>query len=307
MSTESVPTMTVKRRRLPWRHVLAVGATCIAAGLVAAGCGGSDSDQSGSGAKGGGTGQAAGFKLASPGTLTVGVYGSYPPAVAYGKDTSGTLGGIDGVLINTFAKEHGLKVKLQPTTLASVVLGIQQHKMDVGLYIYYSPERSKQVRFTRTFASDVNQLVLRKDYDYTGPDSVSTVGSGVGFALAPTLRKALGDKLKLFPTSEAVLKAVLNRQIDGAVLGGLVNNVIAPPMTTETGKAISLDPGTWGLSADQLSTADYNIVACDNQKLGDALDATMDKLVSSGEWDSQLKSIDVTPYTPKSDMPAQGC
>ena len=249
----------------------------------------------------------SGFTLVTPGVLTVGVYGSYPPAVAYGSSNLSSLGGIDGIWINAFAREHHLRLVLEPTTLASIVLGIQEHKMDVGLYFYYSPARSKQVFFTQSFENDVNELVVKKSFTYTGPTSVSSVATGVGFALVPTLQKALGSRLHEYPTDAAMEQAVLNGQVTGAVIGGVTGYVITPPMTSATGKTIALQPGTWGLTSAQLSTHDYNIVSCTDHGLGAALDSTLAQLISNGTWKSSLEQLGVTPYTPTAALPAQGC
>lgn len=47
------------------------------------------------------------------------------------------LGGLDGVLLTAFAKDHGLELKLYQTTFASMILAVEQKKIDVGTYVFY--------------------------------------------------------------------------------------------------------------------------------------------------------------------------
>jgi ABC-type amino acid transport substrate-binding protein len=243
------------------------------------------------------------FHLVHPGDLTIGVYGVYPPAVSY---AGNHLGGIEGVWLNAFAKQYGLKVKLYETTFSSVVLAVEEHKVDVGLYFYYSTTRSKQVQFTAAFDIDTNKLFTKKNFPYKGPNSVTSVGSVTGFAIVPTLQTALGSRLVLFPNSSAENTALLNGQIQGAMAG--YSGVFPTPLTPKNATAHTLAAGTWGLAADVLKTNDYNITACNDGALVTAMNSTLKSIVRSGAWKKGLLRVTgVVPYRPLLSSPHQGC
>lgn len=242
------------------------------------------------------------FHLVHKGELTIAVYGVYPPAVTY---SGNALGGIEGVWMNAFAKQYGLKVKLYETTFSSVILAVEEHKADVGLYFYYSPARSKQVRFTLAFDTDTNKLFTKKSFNYTGPNNLQSVGSVEGFAIVPTLQAALGSKLVLYPSGAAEGTALLDGLIQGAMAG--YDGIFPVPLTPQNATAHSLAPGTFGLAADVLKTPDYNITACNDGALVTAMNSTLKSLISSGHWKTDLGRIKVVAYRPPLTSPHQGC
>ena len=93
--------------------------------------------------------EAADFKLVEPGYLTVGTYGTGIPAIVVGPGDK--LGGLDGALLNAFARDQNLKLKLYQTTFASQILAVEQGKIDVGTYVFYTAERAKHVFYTDPF------------------------------------------------------------------------------------------------------------------------------------------------------------
>lgn len=72
------------------------------------------------------------LQLANTGYLTVGTYGTVIPGIAVGPGDK--LGGVNGILLTAFAKNHGLRLKLYQTTFASMILAVEQKKIDVGTY-----------------------------------------------------------------------------------------------------------------------------------------------------------------------------
>lgn len=60
------------------------------------------------------------LQLVEPGSLTVGTYGTVIPGIVV--DPGDKLGGLDGVLLTAFAKDHGLELKLYQTTVSRAVI-----------------------------------------------------------------------------------------------------------------------------------------------------------------------------------------
>ena len=93
--------------------------------------------------------QDANFQPVNPGYLTVATHGSLVPEIVVGPGDQ--LGGVDGGLFNPFVRDHGLKLKLFQTTFASMILAVEQHKVDVGEGVFYTPERAQHVYYTYPF------------------------------------------------------------------------------------------------------------------------------------------------------------
>src|ERR1700751_118476 len=77
--------------------------------------------------------QTADLHPVEPGYLTVGTYGTGIPAIIVGPGDKPS--GLDGALLNSFARDHNLQIKLSQTTFASQILAVEQAKIDVGTYV----------------------------------------------------------------------------------------------------------------------------------------------------------------------------
>src|SRR5262245_28690149 len=160
------------------------------------------------------SGQPASYQLVKPGVLTVATYSSTPPAIIVGPGDQ--LGGLDGALLTSFAREHGLTLSLYQTTFASVILAVQQGKVDVGTYYYYTSERAKTVYYTYPFLREQASVITLKSFPYSGVESLKgkKVGGVVGHVWAPYLQKAFGANAVLFPNGLNVAPALLHGRVD---------------------------------------------------------------------------------------------
>lgn len=248
------------------------------------------------------------YQLVQPGYLTVATYGTGKPEVVVGPGDN--FGGVDGNYLTQFAKDHGLKIKLFQTTFASVILAVQQRKADVGAYIFYTPQRAKQMYYTYPYFNSGKTVIFTlKSFHYNGPSSMEgkKVGTVVGFVWAPYLQQWSASGAALFPDQASVGQALLNGQIQGYINGDTAAET--PPLNNSSDVVQHpLKSGDYGLPAVLLTNDSYNIVNCSNKGLATALNQEMSKLRSSGQWAKYYTSNGVDTKTMASlKSPPQGC
>lgn len=234
------------------------------------------------------------YHLVNPGYLTVGTYGSGPPVIVVGPGE--TLGGIDGALFNAFVKDHGLKLKLFQTTFSSMILAIEQGKIDVGEDVFYTAERAKHIYYTYPFFVGHAVLFTAKSLPYSGPESMNgkKIGTVIGFVWAPYLQKWSASGTALFPDMAGVGQALLNDQIQGYING--YTAIHEPPISDSPNiVAHTLHAGDFGMPESLLVNIAYNIVNCNNRGIAAALDQEITKLHTTGEWQKVLETNGVGP------------
>jgi ABC-type amino acid transport substrate-binding protein len=214
------------------------------------------------------------------------------------------LGGVDGGLFDPFVRDHGLKLKLFQTTFASMILAVEQHKVDVGEGVFYTPERAQHVYYTYPFFVTHAAMFTLNSLLYSDPDSMKgkRVGTVIGYVWAPYLQKWSASGAALFPDEVTVGQALLDGQIDGYINGeGVIH---AAPLKGSTNVvAHRLHPGDFGMPESALSNLAYNIVNCDNRGVAVALDQELSKLHAAGEWQ---KTLTANGLDPDADFAAEG-
>jgi len=255
--------------------------------------------------------RAATLPLVHAGQLTIATYGTGFPTVVINKD--GTIGGTSGAWFNAFAKENGLKIKLFQTTFTSAILAVQQGKADVTMDIYYTPERAKALYYSYPFSVEGLQVFTKKNLSYTGPASLKgkKVGAVSGVVWTPTLKKYFGSNLLEFPSQAQAGTAFLNGQVDAYFEADA--QYFTPPINKSANVVPhNISPGQYGVPAGDVRGYGYNIVSCKAKALATALNATLTKLETSGQWAQVLKAAGAPPGTlaaevPPRQMPKQGC
>jgi len=245
------------------------------------------------------------FPLISSGTLTVATWGTSPPEIVVNGDQ---LTGLDGALLNAFASDHKLTLKVFSTDFASSILAVQQRKADMGAYFYWSPARSQQMFYTKPIFADTTVVIYKDTFTYTGPDSLKgkKIGATTGSVYTPIVQKLFGNNVVVFPGITQMSTALINGQVDALVEANTV--ATEPPLAGRTDiKQTQVNPGDFGMTADQLTHIAYNVVPCGSGKLADALDAELAKLQSSGAWTKALSDNSAQPVTFANDRPTQGC
>jgi ABC-type amino acid transport substrate-binding protein len=243
----------------------------------------------------------------TPGTLTVATWGSSPPAITVKADS---IGGLDGLLINEFAKQYNLKVSVFSTDFAGTVLAVQQGKADLGTYFYWTPERSKTIFYPIPFIADYAVIVTKDPFKYTGPASLKgqKLGEIQGSLYTPILQNAYPGQVQVYPDHATVAQALINGQIT-AILEA--NSFIGTPAVT--GRTdIHIYPvksgDIPGLPDSQLVNAAYNPVPCNHKALAEAMDAVLMKIMQTQEWKSQMVAGQVVnPPGFSFVRPAEGC
>jgi ABC-type amino acid transport substrate-binding protein len=251
--------------------------------------------------------QQAGFQPVTPGYLTVATHGSLVPEIVVGPGDQ--LGGVDGALFNAFVRDHGLKLKLFQTTFASMILAVEQHKVDAGEGVFYTPARAKHVYYTYPFYVSHAVIYTLKSFPYSGPSSMTgkRVGTVIGYVWAPYLQKWSAAGAALFPDEVTVGKALLNGQIDGYINGeGVIH--AAPFKDAPNVVAHRLQVGDFGMPESALANLAYNIVTCDNRGVAAALNEELAKLHANGQWQKNLAANGLGPDAdPPLKSPQQLC
>lgn len=264
-----------------WKRVIAAAVATVLAGALAA-CGSSSSTPTS------GTSSARSYTLVTPGELTVAVYGSYAPYITV--MPGGKLGGVDGALLNSFASSLGLKVHVFQTTFTSSILAVEQHKADIGTYIYYTPQRAASVYYTLPFLSDYAVVFTLKSFPYKSAASLlgKSVGTVQGFVWAPYLQKTFGSNAKLYPDTVTVGTALVNGQIQGYVDGS--TSQLSPPINTPEVVPHLLKVGDYGFPQSVIATIAYNDVNCSNKSLATAYDNFVRSFARSGKFTPLVNS-----------------
>lgn len=236
-----------------------------------------------------------GFKLITPGVLTVATDVTYPPWVTIVPGVNGApdaVGGVDGVLLNAFAAEHGLKLQLLETDFASMLLDAQQGKADIATGFSWNAARAKQLYYTAPFGSEPLVVYTSSSFKYAGPDSLKgkRIATGNGYYEAAVL-EAWQPGTVLFPNNVSGNQALLNGQVDAwfSDASSLGNE----PFRSHLGQvtAHSLKTGDFGFTALQIESLIYNGVRCGNGALAKAIDATQTRLHTTGQWATAISSL----------------
>lgn len=275
-----------------------------ALGLAVTSCGGTGGTASSS--------NSLPFKLVHPGQLTVATSPTYPPwfiivpGINGGQDTAG---GVDGALINAFAKQYGLKVVLDETTFASSILDAQQSKADIVVAISYNPNRAKQLYYTAAFGSEPTVVYTQSSFNYTGPDSLAgkKVATGNGYFEQAVLQQWGKGQVVLFPSNVTGQTALVNGQVDAWFSDA--SSQRNEPFKSHSITAHALNTGDFGFTAEQILGLEYNGVRCGNGALAKAIDGTLKNLQSSGTWGGVLSQFltGVELTNVGANPPTQGC
>ena len=107
------------------------------------------------------TAQAAAPKTLTPGTLSIGMEGTYPPFTY--KDAQGNLTGFDVDLAKAVAAKLGLKPQFVLTEWSGILAGLQAGKYDVIVnQVGITAERQKSIGFSAPYAYSNPQIIVKK-------------------------------------------------------------------------------------------------------------------------------------------------
>lgn len=291
-------------------RTLMVALALVGGALALAGCGSSGDDKTTATATGGGGASTSATASCTPkhsfttlkkGTLTVSSV-TYPPFLDVRDD--GTLGGVDGVLVDAVAKMECLDVKLVKTTANGLVPSVVAKRADLSAaYAYRTKERAKVVGLTDGLYT-ANVFLVSKGGTVTTVDQLKgkRVGSTGGNLFNEDLQKVPGAKVKIYENEKQWMQDLMIGRLDAAVDGAGgesqleklgyqdLKYVVAPPSKLI---AATLAPAQVGWP-----------VTKGNDALLQALNEDIAELHSNGTIEKALQQFGLNPASAKVGAPS---
>lgn len=150
----------------------------------------------------------------TPGTLTIGMEGTYAP-YAY-RDKGGKLTGFEVELAKETAKRMGLKPKFVTTGWDSLIAGLNSNEYDVIFNdMWVNPARKKQFSYSEPYIYNKSVLISKKGLTM---DNIKgkTIAAGTGTENWTTAEK-LGAKVIAAPDFQTDMDMISQGRADGAV------------------------------------------------------------------------------------------
>lgn len=139
------------------------------------------------------------FTTVAEGTLTVALY-DLPPFSQ--DDGNNQVSGVDGDIVTAFAEENCLTITANSMQTAAVIPTVQAGKADVALAAWYrTTERDKILNLGDPIYTDQMGIVSKEGVDTVSALENQTVGTVDGYLFVEDLRKLLGGKLKVYPST----------------------------------------------------------------------------------------------------------
>ena len=245
----------------------------LAAMVVVVGCGSSDDDSS----SGSGDFQS---ELISEGTLTVGSDIPYAP-FEMGKAPDYT--GFDIELVDSIAEKLGLTPKIQDTAFDTIFTDVAQNKFDmVASAATITPEREQQVNFSNPYFESEQALLVPEGSDINSVEDLDgkTVGAQDGTTgEAYANDETSASQVRGFPTGAAAIAAVVNGQVDAAI----IDAPVAEDAVTQGQTGFEI--------ATNIPTGEYYGFAFSKQtpELLSAVNGALEELVKDGTYEKLFK------------------
>ncbi|MBI3976573.1 MAG: amino acid ABC transporter substrate-binding protein [Chloroflexi bacterium] len=163
------------------------------------------------------------IKTVNPGFLTIAMNGDMPMTGVQ----ADKIIGIDGEVIGMIAERLGLKAKPSLMEWSATIESVKTGRTDVMLgSMGWTKARAEVMCVTDAIYYTSRFLVQKKG---AGINSVETLkgksfGTVTGFTVVPEMKKVpdLKEEVKLYDTSDAVIRDIVAGRLDTAVLDGLV-------------------------------------------------------------------------------------
>lgn len=105
------------------------------------------------------------LNLAEPGVLTMGTHATFPPYESYDGEN---IVGIDADLAAAIADKLGLQLKIVDMDFGSLIGAVETGKVDMCMAgMTASPERAKNVNFSKSYATGIQAVIVAEDSDIT--------------------------------------------------------------------------------------------------------------------------------------------
>jgi polar amino acid transport system substrate-binding protein len=155
------------------------------------------------------------FSTITPGTLTVSTY-EFPPHMKLNGDS---LSGIEGELLNEFAKRECLTVKVESSGgAASAVPAVQAGRADLAASDWYRTKaRSELVALSDPLYLDQGALVTKQGMKTIADLEGKKIASVVGNLWNDDFKKIFGDNFAVYQNPEAVFQDLASARIDAVI------------------------------------------------------------------------------------------
>jgi polar amino acid transport system substrate-binding protein len=156
-------------------------------------------------------------EIKSKGTINIGMLVDFPP---YGTvDSSNQPDGYDADVAKLLAKDLGVKVNIVPVTGPNRIPFLLTNKVDVLVAsLAITPERAKQVQFSRPYSAATIVLYGAKKANIKGAPDLKGVRIGVARAstqdTAVTAIAPEGTEIRRFDDDASAMQALMSGQVD---------------------------------------------------------------------------------------------
>jgi polar amino acid transport system substrate-binding protein len=156
-------------------------------------------------------------EIRKKGELTVGLLVDFPP---YGTvNSSNEPDGYDADVARLMAKDWGVKLKLVPVTGPNRIPFLLTDKVDLLVAsLAVTPERAKQVQFSKPYAAATIVLFGSKKASIKGPADLKGLRIGVARAstqdIALTAAAPPGTEIRRFDDDASGMQALMSGQVD---------------------------------------------------------------------------------------------
>lgn len=194
----------------------------------------------------------------TPGTLTIGMEGTYAPFTF--KDAQGNLTGFDVDIARAVAARLKLKPQFVLTEWSGILAGLQAGKFDAVVnQVGITPERQKSIAFSAPYAYSSPQIIVKKTgaaYKTLAELKGKRVGVGLGSNFEKGLRDAGGITVVTYPGAPEYLADLASGRLDAAYNDRLlVGYLIKSQNLPVRGAGVIGQPEPVGIAIKKTNTA----------------------------------------------------
>lgn len=108
-------------------------------------------------------------------TLTMGTNASFPPYEYYEEEK---IVGIDAEVAAAIAEKLGMELKIEDMDFNAIIPAVQEGKIDFGMAgMTVTEERLQSVKFSETYATGVQVIIVKEDSPITSLDDLAAEGA----------------------------------------------------------------------------------------------------------------------------------
>lgn len=151
--------------------------------------------------------------------ITYATNANFPPYEYYEGDK---IVGIDVDLVNAIAEKTGTTVKIQDMAFTNIIASVNSGKVDAGFGgITKTPEREESVKFSDTYASAIQNIIVNKDSTIKSPADLEgkKIGTQIGTTGDMKSQEDFGiENVQSFDNAADAVLALKNNKVDAVVI-----------------------------------------------------------------------------------------